>query len=171
MKEISIQNFINNLKIDIPPEKEFLKLSQISPVNPKRNENSIINFERGMLLYALITKIKPKTVLEIGAGYGNLTKKIVEMKPKKVIAIEKDKKLALFLKNSFIDFKNINIINNDIFNVIENQNLNQNTTVFGNLPYNISTQVLASLILLEKWPPWYEILILMFQKEVLVKRH
>ena len=73
MKEISIQNFINNLKIDIPPEKEFLKLSQISPVNPKRNENSIINFERGMLLYALITKIKPKTVLEIGTAEGYST--------------------------------------------------------------------------------------------------
>ena len=38
--------------------------------------------------------------------------------------------------------------------------------VFGNLPYNISTQILASLILLKKWPPWYKVLILMFQKEV-----
>jgi len=73
MKEISIQNFINNLKIDIPPEKEFLKLSRISPINPKRHENSIINFERGMLLYALITKIKPKTVLEIGTAEGYST--------------------------------------------------------------------------------------------------
>ena len=107
-----------------------------------------------------------KTVLEIGSGYGNLTRKIANMKPKKILAIEKDKKLALFLKNIFKDFKNIKIINNDIFNIIENKNLGQNTIVFGNLPYNISTQILASLILLEKWPPWYEILIFMFQKEV-----
>ena len=107
-----------------------------------------------------------KTVLEIGPGYGNLTRKIANMKPKKILAIEKDKKLALFLKNIFKDFKNIKIINNDIFNIIENKNLEQNTIVFGNLPYNISTQILASLILLEKWPPWYEILIFMFQKEV-----
>jgi len=88
------------------------------------------------------------------------------MKPKKILAIEKDKKLALFLKNIFKDFKNIKIINNDVFNIIENKNLDQNTIVFGNLPYNISTQILASLVLLEKWPPWYEILIFMFQKEV-----
>jgi len=107
-----------------------------------------------------------KTVLEIGPGYGNLTRKIANMKPRKILAVEKDKKLALFLKNIFKDFKNIKIINNDIFNIIENKNLEQNTIVFGNLPYNISTQILASLILLEKWPPWYEILILMFQKEV-----
>ena len=91
-----------------------------------------------------------KTVLEIGPGYGNLTRKIANMKPKKILAIEKDKKLALFLKNIFKDFKNIKIINNDIFNIIENKNLDQNTIVFGNLPYNISTQILASLVLLEK---------------------
>ena len=107
-----------------------------------------------------------KTVLEIGPGYGNLTRKIADMKPKKILAIEKDKKLALFLKTTFEDFKNVKIINNDIFNVIENKTLDQNTIVFGNLPYNISTQILASLVLLEKWPPWYEILIFMFQKEV-----
>ena len=107
-----------------------------------------------------------KTVLEIGPGCGNLTRKITNKKPKKIIAIEKDKKLALFLKNTFKDFDNIKIINNDIFNIIENKNLGQNIIVFGNLPYNISTQILASLVLLKKWPPWYEILILMFQKEV-----
>ena len=107
-----------------------------------------------------------KTVLEIGPGYGSLTKKIVSMNPNTIFAIEKDKKLAFFLKKSFKDYKNIKIINNDIINIIENKNLGQNIIVFGNLPYNISTQILASLILLEKWPPWYEILILMFQKEV-----
>ena len=107
-----------------------------------------------------------KTVLEIGSGYGSLTKKIADMKPKKILAIEKDNKLSLFLKTTFHDFNNIKIINNDIFNVIKNKNLGQNVVVFGNLPYNISTQILASLVLLEKWPPWYDILILMFQKEV-----
>ena len=107
-----------------------------------------------------------KTVLEIGSGYGNLTRKIVDMKPKKIFAIEKDAKLVLFLKNIFKDSKNTKIINDDIFNFLESKNLGQNIIVFGNLPYNISTQILASLVLLKKWPPWYKILILMFQKEV-----
>ena len=109
---------------------------------------------------------KNKTVLEIGPGYGNLTRKIADMKPRKIFAIEKDERLVLFLKNIFKNFKNTKIINNDIFNFLESKNLGQNIIVFGNLPYNISTQILASLILLKKWPPWYEILILMFQKEV-----
>ena len=109
---------------------------------------------------------KNKTIIEIGAGYGNLTKAIASAGPKKILAIEKDKKLALLLKNKFKNYDNIKIINCDVLNIIEEDNLEQNIIVFGNLPYNVSTKILASLILLKKWPPWYEILILMFQKEV-----
>ena len=106
------------------------------------------------------------TVIEIGAGYGNLTKYIIERKPKKIFAIEKDKKLSLFLKKKFKLSKNLKVINEDILNIIQKNNLGKNITVFGNLPYNISTKILASLVMLNKWPPWYDILILMFQKEV-----
>ena len=109
---------------------------------------------------------KNKIIMEIGPGYGDLTKNIVAMGPKKIFAIEKDKKLSFLLKKKFQDYKNIKIINGDILNIIEENNLEDNVTIFGNLPYNVSTKILASLILLEKWPPWYEILILMFQKEV-----
>ena len=107
-----------------------------------------------------------KIVMEIGSGYGNLTKGIASMKPKKILAIEKDKKLASFLKKEFEDYKNIKIINKDILNIIKENRSENNVIVIGNLPYNVSTKILASLILLEKWPPWYDILILMFQKEV-----
>ena len=107
-----------------------------------------------------------KIVMEIGAGSGNLTKAIFSMKPKKILAIEKDKKLSLFLKKRFQDYKNIKIINRDILSIIEENNSENNVIVFGNLPYNISTKILASFIMLKKWPPWYDVLILMFQKEV-----
>ena len=106
------------------------------------------------------------TVIEIGAGYGNLTKYIVDRKPKKIFAIEKDKKLSLFLKKKFKLSKNLKVINEDILNIIQKNSLGKNIIVFGNLPYNISTKILASLVMLNKWPPWYDILILMFQKEV-----
>ena len=109
---------------------------------------------------------KNKTILEIGAGYGNLTKKLASMNPRKIYAIEKDKKLVFFLKKNLANFENVQIIENDIFNFIEQKHFGRNITVFGNLPYNISTQILASLVLLKDWPPWYDSLILMFQKEV-----
>ena len=109
---------------------------------------------------------KNKTVVEIGPGYGNLTNAILSMFPKKILAIEKDKKLSLLLIKKFQNIKNIKVINEDILDIIKNKNLNNNSLVFGNLPYNISTQILAYLITLKKWPPWYEHLIFMFQKEV-----
>ena len=109
---------------------------------------------------------KNNTVMEIGAGYGNLTKKIASAEPKKIFAIEKDNKLVSLLKKKFKNNNNIKIIDCDILNIIEENKLEQNVIVFGNLPYNVSTKILASLILLKKWPPWYKILILMFQKEV-----
>ena len=109
---------------------------------------------------------KDKTVMEIGPGYGNLTKAIISKEPKKIFAVEKDKKLASILKGKLKNYANLKIINRDILDIIEEKNLEQNMVVFGNLPYNISTKILASLIMLKKWPPWYDVLILMFQKEV-----
>ena len=109
---------------------------------------------------------KNKTILEIGAGYGSLTRKLASMNPKKIYAVEKDKKLIFYLKKNLDNFKNVQIIENDIFNFIKQNNFGKNIIVFGNLPYNISTQVLAYLVLLKNWPPWYDSLILMFQKEV-----
>tara|TARA_B100000029_G_scaffold331551_1_gene323825 strand:- start:678 stop:1484 length:807 start_codon:yes stop_codon:yes gene_type:complete len=107
-----------------------------------------------------------KTILEIGSGYGHLTKKILTFAPKKIYAIEKDKSLANLLKSDLVEFKNIEVINDDIFNFLKKKVFKENVIVFGNLPYNISTKILTSLIMLEMWPPWYDSLIFMFQKEV-----
>ena len=88
-----------------------------------------------------------KTVLEIGAGYGNLTKAIISKEPKKIFAIEKDKKLIPHLKQNLNNFNNIKIINRDILSIIKENSFDKNVIVFGNLPYNVSTKILASLIL------------------------
>ena len=109
--------------------------------------------------------IKDKTVLEVGPGTGNLTKALLEKKPKKLFVVEKDKNLAALLKT---EFKNeINIINDDILNINENIISNEKLIVFGNLPYNISTEILCNWILnLDDEKIWFSNLILMFQKEV-----
>ena len=85
-------------------------------------------------------------ILEIGSGYGNLTKKFEAAKPKKIFAVEKDSNLAQSLEKDLKKFRNIKIINDDIFNVIKNKKLDNNIVIFGNLPYNISTKILAELV-------------------------
>ncbi len=108
--------------------------------------------------------IKDKNILEVGPGTGNLTSFILEKKPKKVIVIEKDNTLVNELKKLFA--KKITIINEDILNIDETSLFNEKTIVFGNLPYNISTEILSKWIINSKNNLWFECLILMFQKEV-----
>ncbi len=111
-----------------------------------------------------ITKIKNKTILEVGPGTGNLTSFILKNNPKKLFVVEKDKDLAENLKNTFKD--QLTIINDDILNVKENLLFNEKVTVFGNLPYNISTEILNRWIINLKNDFWFDHLVLMFQKEV-----
>ena len=108
--------------------------------------------------------IKDRTILEIGPGTGNLTKYILKKNPKKVFVIEKDDKLANNLKEKFSN--KLHIINDDVLNVNENNLFNEKVVVFGNLPYNISTEILSKWIVNLKNNFWFEACILMFQKEV-----
>ena len=111
-----------------------------------------------------IIPIKNKNILEIGPGTGNLTSYILNKNPKKLIVIEKDKYLASNLNNNF---KNqIIIINEDILKVDEKYLFEEKAIVFGNLPYNISTEILSKWILNLDNNFWFDHLILMFQKEV-----
>ena len=109
-------------------------------------------------------EIKNKIILEVGPGTGNLTSAILSKKPKKLNVIEKDNFLVKNLKEIFQD--NLTIINEDILNIDESTLFKEVVTVFGNLPYNISTEILSKWIVNLKDIFWFDCLILMFQKEV-----
>jgi 16S rRNA (adenine1518-N6/adenine1519-N6)-dimethyltransferase len=113
-----------------------------------------------------LTDIKNRHVLEIGSGDGALSDQLIKQKPKSLILIEKDNALSEKLKIKYYKNKNIKIYNNDILNFDIEKILEKNTIIFGNLPYNISSQILAKLIKFKNWPPKYSNLILMFQKEM-----
>ena len=111
-----------------------------------------------------ITQIEKKTVLEIGPGTGNLTSHILKKNPKKLFVIEKDDQLSKELRNKFNN--QILIINEDVLKIDETNLFKDKVTVLGNLPYNISTEILSKWIINLKDNFWFECLILMFQKEV-----
>tara|TARA_B110000438_G_C15708191_1_gene604136 strand:+ start:127 stop:933 length:807 start_codon:yes stop_codon:yes gene_type:complete len=140
----------------------------IYPTRPKKSlgQNFLIDKNIINKITNIIGFKKNKNFLEIGPGYGALTEKIANLKPKKLYAIEKDKKIAEILKKKFNNFKNIEIVNDDILNIINEKKLEKDFIIFGNLPYNISIKVLTSLIMFKNWPPLYNRLIFMFQKEV-----
>ena len=134
-------------------------------IKPKKSlgQNFLIDSNIINIISSLID-IKDKTILEIGPGTGNLTSSLLNKNPKKFFVIEKDNNLSLLLKK----FENqISIINDDILKINENAICKEKLIVFGNLPYNISTEILCKWILnLNDTNTWFQYLILMFQKEV-----
>ena len=110
------------------------------------------------------TDIQNKIVLEVGPGTGNLTSFILKKNPKKLFVIEKDNELAKDLENKFNN--QITVLNDDILKIDETILFKEKVIVFGNLPYNISTEILSKWIVNLKENFWFESLILMFQKEV-----
>ena len=122
-------------------------------------------FDKNILnLIINCAEIKDKNILEIGPGTGNLTNEIIKKKPKNLLLIEKDRTLLLQLKKK--NSKKITYINDDVLNINENDLSEEKLTVFGNLPYNVSTEILTKWILNLNSKIWFDKLILMFQKEV-----
>ena len=103
-------------------------------------------------------------VLEVGPGTGNLTEIILQKKPKKFHVIEKDERLIKNLKERFE--KKLTIINEDILEYDLKLLSDKDLIIFGNLPYNISSQILANFINYSYSEFSYKKLVLMFQKEV-----
>ena len=134
-------------------------------IKPKKSLGQNFLIDRNVIEQIVGTvKIKNKEVLEVGPGSGNLTAYILKQKPKKLYVVEKDDDLAILLKEKFDS--EIEIINDDILNVSEDKISDQKLSVFGNLPYNISTEILSKWILNIGSNFWFESLTLMFQKEV-----
>ena len=113
-----------------------------------------------------LKEIFNKNILEIGPGKGALTEEILKKSPKSLILIEKDNLLYEELKYKYQNNKTIKIYNKDILNFDFEKEMNNDTIIFGNLPYNISSQILVKIIKFKKWPPKYSDMIFMFQKEM-----
>ena len=113
-----------------------------------------------------LAEIKGKNIIEIGPGQGALTDEILKKKPKTLKIIEKDTRLAKDLEHKYFANKivktfNADILKFDLESIVDNKSL-----IFGNLPYNISSQILVKILKFKQFPPKYSCLIFMFQKEL-----
>ncbi len=135
------------------------------PYAKKSLGQNFLNDQKIIKIIAEIGNINNKDiVIEVGPGTGKLTEKILEKKPKEFIVIEKDKRMVEYLREKFKD--KIRIINEDMMKFSYENFYNNKLIIFGNLPYNISTQILTKWIKIENLENFCKKFILMFQKEV-----
>lgn len=108
------------------------------------------------------------TVIEVGPGPGGLTRAILSLGAKKVIAIERDARCLPALAE-IADFYpgRLEVIEGDALKTpFEDLVTEGPVKIIANLPYNVGTQLLVNWLLPKTWPPFYQSMTLMFQREV-----
>ena len=113
-----------------------------------------------------LAEIQGKKIIEIGPGKGALTNEILNRKPKLLSLIEKDSRLVEELKKKYYKNDIIKIYHADVLNIDLKKIITNGSIIFGNLPYNISSQILVKILKINSWPMNYTDLVLMFQKEL-----
>lgn len=113
-------------------------------VHPNKKLGQNFLFDENALEKITENVSKNDTIIEIGPGLGTLTA-ILLQKAKKVIAVELDPKMVEILKQRFILFKNLEIINDDILNIDINK-IAPKAKVVANLPYYITTSIITKLL-------------------------
>ena len=146
------------------------QLLNINRVRPKKSlgQNFIIDNNFLLKMNSLINSSKNNIIIEIGPGKGALTDYLSKKNFKKLFLIEKDNRLAAQLKLKYEKIENIIIINDDAltFDYSIFKNIKEKVIIYGNLPFNISTNLLTKWITDYEWPSFFDNMILMFQKEV-----
>ena len=107
-----------------------------------------------------------KNIIEIGPGKGALTEEIIKQKPKTFIAIEKDNFLSNELKFKYLNNNKIKILNKDFLKLDFEKFSAKKSIIIGNLPYNISSQILVKILRSKQLPSFISDIIFMFQKEL-----
>ena len=132
----------------------------------KLGQNFLTNKEIIKKIANIANVNKNTNIIEIGPGSGNLTEELIKKNPKEIYAIEFDKDLTNYLEKIKNNCKNFNYAISDALTFDEKSIFKKNSIIFGNLPYNISLKLLIKWIYSDPWPPFYNQMILMFQKEV-----
>ncbi len=150
------------------PLREALAESRIS-ASKSFGQHFLLDLNITRKIVRTSPAIAGRDVLEIGAGPGGLTRAILEAAPRKLVAVEKDRRFGELLNELKLAYPGrFDIHEGDAMESKEDDLFDgrREIVVIANLPYNISTALLIKWVLCDRWPPWYSDLVLMFQKEV-----
>ncbi|WP_375783429.1 16S rRNA (adenine(1518)-N(6)/adenine(1519)-N(6))-dimethyltransferase RsmA [Bradyrhizobium sp. Pha-3] len=152
---------------DLPPLRDIIREHSLS-ARKSLGQNFLLDLNLTARIARAAGPLEDSTVIEVGPGPGGLTRALLAMGAKRVIAIERDERAIDALDYIVKRYPGrIEIVHGDAQHFDPRPLLDgAKAKIVANLPYNIATQLLVDWLSIEPWPPWYDTMVLMFQREV-----
>ena len=160
---------------DLPPLRDVIRRHELS-AKKSLGQNFLLDLNLTARIARAAEPLAGATVVEVGPGPGGLTRALLAQPPAglgagRVIAIERDPRAMAALAEIAARYPGrLEIVAGDALSYdIPAHLAGERAKVVANLPYNIATALLVDWLTAEPWPPWYDMLVLMFQREVALR--
>jgi len=152
---------------DLPPLREVIREHQLS-ARKSLGQNFLLDLNLTARIARAAGPLDNATVVEIGPGPGGLTRALLALGAAHVIAVEHDARAIPALEVIAKRYPGrLEIVCADAQSFDPRPYLGTaKARIVANLPYNIATTLLIGWLSIEPWPPWYDMMVLMFQREV-----
>lgn len=152
---------------DLPPLRDVIRRHSLS-ARKSLGQNFLLDLNLTARIARAAGPLEGATVIEIGPGPGGLTRALLAMGARHVIAVERDERALSALDEISKRYPGrLEVVCADAQYFDPRPWLGTTRAkIVANLPYNIATALLIDWLSIEPWPPWYDMMVLMFQREV-----
>lgn len=152
---------------DLPPLREVIRRHELS-ARKSLGQNFLLDLNLTARIARAAEPLAETTVIEIGPGPGGLTRALLALGAKRVVAVERDERALAALAEIAERYPGrLDVVSGDAMTVDLKAHLDGGRArIVANLPYNISTALLTGWLGAEPWPPFFDMMVLMFQREV-----
>ncbi len=152
---------------DLPPLRDVIRRHELS-ARKSLGQNFLLDLNLTARIARAAGDLDTHTIVEIGPGPGGLTRALLALGARRVIAVERDERAVAALAEIAARYPGrLEIVAADALAFDPRPMLNgERAKIVANLPYNIATALLTGWLSAEPWPPWYDAMVLMFQREV-----
>jgi 16S rRNA (adenine1518-N6/adenine1519-N6)-dimethyltransferase len=152
---------------DLPPLRDVIRQHALS-ARKSLGQNFLLDLNLTARIARTAGPLEDATVVEVGPGPGGLTRALLALGARRVIAIERDQRALPALEDISRRYPGrLEIVSADAMHFDPRPLLGDGSVkIVANLPYNVATALLIDWLSTEPWPPWYDMMVLMFQREV-----
>jgi 16S rRNA (adenine1518-N6/adenine1519-N6)-dimethyltransferase len=152
---------------DLPPLRDVIRRHDLS-ARKSLGQNFLLDLNLTARIARAAGDLDTHTIVEIGPGPGGLTRALLALGARRVIAVERDERAVAALEEIAARYPGrLEIVTADALEFDPRPHLaGERAKIVANLPYNIATALLTDWLSAEPWPPWYDVMVLMFQREV-----